>query len=75
MIKNRVLTSYIYNGWRIKEALTNAAKNKDIRLKYLPHKYFNIDIPYLMAFNNQKTYKLKLTTEEAEYLKFLKQQL
>ena len=80
LIKNRKLNSYIYKGWRIKDALHNAVKNPDVRLNYerrliggkiLDEKCW-LSIPYLIADDNHRSYKLKLTNDEAEYYKFLK---
>ena len=79
LIKTRTLTSYIYHGWNVLDAIHNAATNPDIHLIY-KKKFIGgslldddsyISIPYL---HDVSGYKVRLKTVEADYFLFLKAQ-
>ena len=82
LIKNRKLNSHAYHGWKVKDALHHAVSCPDVRLVY-EQRYLSgplmdensfIKIPYLEADDNNRSHKVRLTNDEAEYYLFLKNQ-
>jgi len=82
-MKNRKLRSHAYYGWRVKDAIEHAVKCPDVVLRY-ETKLKNstnlldtetVEVPYLICYDNNRTYRIKLTQEEANYYKALEGRL
>jgi len=82
-MKNRKLRSHAYFGWRVKDAIEHAVKCPDVVLRY-ETKLKNstnlldtetVEIPYLICYDNNRTYKVRLTKEEADYYKALERRV